>query len=104
VEDPLGPPSVFRRERTTKRHLQDHATSADGVIIRIAPYSQRYRPDGTAWMVGGDATIAFKHGFQQYKVTAKFPTTLQGLLRSGQTVTVVYCPYYPDRLYGIIWD
>jgi hypothetical protein len=103
MNDPLGPPRWFFRDRSVKDHLQHHAVQARGQVQSVRRPRSVFRPDGTFHVETGSVTIRFWDGTQARKVTSAMPSLYEHHIKPGQSIPVAYCPYYPTKIYRIIW-
>jgi hypothetical protein len=103
MNDPLGPPRWLFRDRSIKEHLQHHAVQTPGKVQSVQRPRSIYRPDGTSYLETGFLTIRFWDGAQMRQVTSAIPSGYQQHIRPGQTITILYCPHYPAKIYRVMW-
>jgi hypothetical protein len=103
MSDPLGSPRILFRDRDVKEHLPHHGRATTGDLERIRPPRQIFRADGSAWVDSGSATIVFWDGRHRHRITCPPPSPYGFSLRAGRPVRIVYCPYYPTKIYRVVW-
>ena len=103
MHDPVGSPRIIFRNRDIKEHLPHHGRHAAGGVESIRRPRQIFRADGTNWVDPGSVTIGYWDGTRQRRITCTPPSSYGFSLRPGQAVRIVYCPYYPAKIYRVVW-